>query len=68
MERPGSGVARMTRCPLTTEAPIFEQPVSRVLEIAPEIAVENGLADPGEEIEVRVIAECVQYVRVVAAV
>ena len=30
--------------PLTTEAPTFEQLVSRVLEIAPEIAAENGLA------------------------
>jgi Domain of unknown function (DUF1902) len=32
--------------PLTTEAPTFEQLVSRVLEIAPEIAAENGLAAP----------------------
>jgi hypothetical protein len=38
--------------PLTTEAPTFEQLVSRVLEIAPEIAAENGLASPGDEIEV----------------
>jgi len=34
--------------PLTTEAPTFEQLVARVLEIAPEIAAENGLAAPGE--------------------
>jgi len=27
--------------------------VARVLEIAPEIAVENGLAGPGDEIEFR---------------
>jgi hypothetical protein len=53
--------------PLTTEAPTFEQLVSRVLEIAPEIAVENGLAAPGDEIEVHVIAEGVQSVPVVAA-
>jgi hypothetical protein len=53
--------------PLTTEAPTFEQLISRVLEIAPEIAAENGLATPGEEIEVRVIAERVQSVPVVAA-
>jgi hypothetical protein len=53
--------------PLSTEAPTFEKLVSRVLEIAPEIAAENGLAAPGDEIEVHVIAERVQSVRVVAA-
>jgi hypothetical protein len=53
--------------PLTTEAPTFEQLVSRVLEIAPEIAAENGLAAPGDEIELHVFAERVQSVPVVAA-
>jgi hypothetical protein len=53
--------------PLTTEAPTFEQLVSRVFEIAPAIAAENGLATPGEEIEVRVIAERIQSVPVVPA-
>jgi hypothetical protein len=53
--------------PLTTEAPTFEQLVSRVLDIAPEIAAENGLAVPGEEIEISVIDERVQSMRVVAA-
>ena len=53
--------------PLTTEAPTFEQLVSRVLESAPEIAAENGLAAPGDQIEVHVIAERVQSVPVVAA-
>jgi hypothetical protein len=53
--------------PLITEAPTFEQLVSRVLEIAPEIAAENGLAVPGDEIELRVVAERVQSVPVVAA-
>ncbi|HEY2539964.1 MAG TPA: DUF1902 domain-containing protein [Stellaceae bacterium] len=53
--------------PLTTEAPTFEQLVSRVLEIAPEIALENGLAAPGDEIELHVVAERVQSVPVVAA-
>jgi hypothetical protein len=53
--------------PLTTEAPTFEQLVARVLQIAPEIAAENGLAKPGEEIELRVIAERIQSVPVVAA-
>jgi hypothetical protein len=33
----------------TTEAPTFELLVSRVLEIAPEIAAENGLASAGDE-------------------
>jgi len=53
--------------PLTTEAPTFEQLVARVLEITPEIAVENGLAEPGDEIELHVVAERVQSVPVVAA-
>lgn len=53
--------------PLTTEAPSFEQLVSRVLEIAPQIAAENQLAASGEEIEVHVIAERVHSVPVVAA-
>jgi hypothetical protein len=53
--------------PLTTEAPTSEQLVARVLEIAPEIPAENGLAAPDDEIEVHVIAERVQSVPVVAA-
>lgn len=53
--------------PLTTEAPTFEQLVARVLEIAPEIAAENGLAAPGDEIELHVVAERVHSVPVVAA-
>jgi hypothetical protein len=53
--------------PLTTEAPTFDALVARVLEIAPEIAAENGLAAPGEEIEVHVVAERVHSVPVVAA-
>lgn len=55
------------KLPLTTEAPTFEQLIARVLEIAPEIAAENGLAAPGEEIELHVVAERVQSVPVVAA-
>src|SRR5712691_922305 len=53
--------------PLTTEAPTFEQLVARVFEIAPEIAAINGLAAPGDEIELHVFAERVQSVPVVAA-
>lgn len=53
--------------PLTTEAPSLEELVARVLEIAPEIAAENGLASSGEEIELHVVAERVQSVPVVAA-
>jgi hypothetical protein len=37
--------------PLATEAATFDDLVSRVREIVPEIAAENGLAAPGEEIE-----------------
>jgi len=53
--------------PLTTEAATFEQLVSRVLEIAPEIAAENGLAAPGDEIELHFVGERVQSVPVVPA-
>ncbi|MGE5271885.1 MAG: DUF1902 domain-containing protein [Thiohalocapsa sp.] len=53
--------------PLTTEAATFEGLVAQVLEIAPEIAAENGLAAPGGEIELHVVAERVQSVPVVAA-
>jgi hypothetical protein len=53
--------------PLTTEAPTFDQLVARVLEIAPEIAAVNGLAAPGDEIELHVVGERVQSVSVVAA-
>jgi hypothetical protein len=53
--------------PLTTEAATFELLVARVLEIAPEIAAENGLAKAGDEIEVHVRAERVHSVPVVAA-
>ncbi len=52
--------------PLTTEAPTFERLVSRVIEIAPEIAAVNGLAAPGDEIQVHVIAEHVHSMLVVA--
>ena len=40
--------------PPATEAPTFEQLVSRVIAIAPEIAAENRLATPGDEIELAV--------------
>ena len=53
--------------PLTTEAATFEQLVSRVLEIAPEIAAENGLAAPGDEIELHFVGKRVQSVPVVPA-
>jgi len=52
---------------LTTKAPTFEELVARVPEIAPEILAKNGLAAPGAEIAVHVIAERVQSVPVVAA-
>lgn len=53
--------------PLTIEAPTFKQLIARVLEVAPEIAAENGIAAPGDEIEVHVIGVRVRSVPVVAA-
>jgi hypothetical protein len=63
----GVGWCANAELPLATEAPTFERLVSRVTAIAPEIAAENGLAAPGDEIELRVVAERVQSVPVVAA-
>ena len=63
----GVGWCSNDELPLTTEVPTFGQLVSQVLKIAPEIAAENRLAAPGDEIEVHVIAERVQSVPVVAA-
>ncbi len=60
-------VVLQRRVAAQTEAPTFEELVARVLQIAPEIAAENGLAEPGEEIELKVVAERVQSVPVVAA-
>jgi hypothetical protein len=53
--------------PLTTEAPTFDELVSRVMEAAPEIAGLNGLAATGEEIEIHVTADRAQAVPVAAA-
>jgi uncharacterized protein DUF1902 len=53
--------------PVATEAPTFEELVARVMEIAPEMAEVNGIAPPGEEIEIHVTAERVQSVSVPAA-
>jgi uncharacterized protein DUF1902 len=53
--------------PVTTEAPTFDQLVTRVMEIAPEIAELNGIAPRGEEIEIHVIGERVQSIAVSAA-
>jgi uncharacterized protein DUF1902 len=50
--------------PLTTEAPTFEQLISRVLEIIPWVAAENGQAAPGDELELHLIAERVQRIQV----
>jgi len=43
--------------PVTAEAPTFDELLDQVEELAPEIAQMNGLAAPGEEIEVHFIAE-----------
>jgi hypothetical protein len=53
--------------PVTTVAPTFEELVSNVAELAPEIAGMNGLAAAGDEIEVHVTAERTQSVSVPAA-
>ena len=53
--------------PVVTEASTFEELVTRVSEIAPEIAAANGLASVGDEIEIHVVAEKVQTVPVTAA-
>ena len=55
--------------PLTTEAPTFDQLVARVIEIAPEIAAENGLADlvndipSAAEIIDRIVAQAAETLR-----
>jgi hypothetical protein len=46
-----------------TVAPTFDEVVSRVSKIAPEIAIENRLASPGEETELPVIAARVAVCR-----
>jgi hypothetical protein len=53
--------------PLATEAATLDALLARVLEIAPEIAVENGLAAAGDEIVIHLIAEREQSVAVPVA-
>jgi len=53
--------------PLTTEAPSFDGLVARVMEIAPEMAVQNGHAETGEEVEIHVTGERIQSARARAA-
>jgi Domain of unknown function (DUF1902) len=43
--------------PLTTEAATLDELLTRVLAIAPQIAVENGLAAIGDEIVIQLVAE-----------
>jgi hypothetical protein len=40
--------------PVTTEAPTLDELLSHVKELAPEMAVINGLATAGDEIEVHI--------------
>lgn len=42
--------------PLTTEAPSLDALLTRILEIAPEIAVMNGLTRAGEALKIHLIA------------
>jgi len=50
----GSSVwyGRNDEIPLATEAPTFDEPVARVMAVAPEIIVMNGVAPPGAAVEV----------------
>lgn len=43
--------------PLTTEAPTFEEFEARAVEIGREMAEVNGLAAPGEPVEIHVIKD-----------
>ncbi len=43
--------------PLTTEAPTLDQLFARIMEIAPEIAAENGLVKAGEEVKIHLVAD-----------
>jgi hypothetical protein len=43
--------------PLSTEAPTFDQLMTRVLEIAPELAALNGLIGDGEKLTIHFIAD-----------
>jgi hypothetical protein len=52
--RRGSGIDAL---PLTTEAATLDELLTRVLAIAPELAVENGLAAIGDEIVIQLVAE-----------
>jgi Domain of unknown function (DUF1902) len=43
--------------PLTTEAPTLDQLLARAAEVAPEIAVMNGLAESGEPVTIHLTAD-----------
>jgi hypothetical protein len=43
--------------PLSTEAPTFDQLMTRVLEIAPELAALNGLIGDGEKLTIHFTAD-----------
>jgi Domain of unknown function (DUF1902) len=43
--------------PLATEADTLDHLLARALEIGPEIAVMNGLAEPGEEVSIQITAD-----------
>lgn len=48
----GVWLASNDQLPLRTEAPTFDQLLSRVMEIAPEIAEMNGLAARGDQLKI----------------
>lgn len=43
--------------PLTTEADTLDHLLARALEIGPEIALLNGLAERGEEVSIQITAD-----------
>jgi hypothetical protein len=43
--------------PLTTEADTLEHLLNRAAAVAPDIAVENGLAAPGEHLRIHLVAD-----------
>jgi hypothetical protein len=53
----GVWLASNEQLPLRTEAPSFDQLMTRVMEIAPEIAEMNGLAAPGDQVRIHFTAD-----------
>lgn len=48
----GVWLASNEQLPVSTEAPTLDRLLARVMEIAPEIAEMNGLAERGDQVEI----------------